>query len=261
MMIDRGKGPTLVLIPGVQGRWEWMTRTVDALATRVRVVSYSLCGEPGCGPEPDGAEGFDAFVRQLDEVVGAAGPSPAVLCGVSYGGWIALRYAARHPDRVAALVLASTPPPRIELGPRLERYMRRPRLWMPVFLARAAGRTLAEIRAALPSSREWVSFSAKHLVTVARAPQSPGRSTTRIRLAAEVDFARDARAVMCPTLILTGEPALDGVVPPDSTRQYLSLIPNARAATLEGTGHIGLITKADRFADLVGDFALRHCTS
>jgi pimeloyl-ACP methyl ester carboxylesterase len=260
-MIDRGKGPTLVLIPGVQGRWEWMTRTVDALSTRVRVVSYSLCGEPGGGPEPNGEEGFDAFVRQLDEVLGATGRAPAVLCGVSYGGWIALRYAARHPDRVAALVLASTPPPRIEFGPQLERYMRRPRLWMPVFLARAAGRTLAEIRAALPSSREWVPFSAKHLVTVARAPQSPVRSTTRIRLASEVDFASDARAVTCPTLILTGEPGLDEVVPPDWTRQYLSLIPNACAATLEGTGHIGLITKADRFADLVSEFAMRHCTS
>ena len=31
-MTDRGAGPPLVLVPGIQGRWEWMAPAVDALA-------------------------------------------------------------------------------------------------------------------------------------------------------------------------------------------------------------------------------------
>ena len=41
MVIDRGAGTPLVLIPGIQGRWEWMAPAVDALAARTRVLTGS----------------------------------------------------------------------------------------------------------------------------------------------------------------------------------------------------------------------------
>ena len=47
MMEIIGSGPPLVLVPGMQGRWEWMAATVTELAKRFTVVTYSLCGEPG----------------------------------------------------------------------------------------------------------------------------------------------------------------------------------------------------------------------
>ena len=37
-MIDVGNGPPLVLIPGMQGRWEWMQPTVNALAATLSAV-------------------------------------------------------------------------------------------------------------------------------------------------------------------------------------------------------------------------------
>jgi pimeloyl-ACP methyl ester carboxylesterase len=48
------------------------------------------------------------------------------------------------------------------------------------------------------------------------------------------------------------------VVPFDSTRDYLSLIPNAQHAVLEGTGHVGVVSKPREFARLVGDFVDAH---
>jgi 3-oxoadipate enol-lactonase len=56
------------------------------------------------------------------------------------------------------------------------------------------------------------------------------------------------------TLVVTGERHLDRVVPFDSTREYVDLIPGARHAVLAGTGHVGLVSKPDEFARLVGDF-------
>ena len=86
----------------MQGRWEWMTPTVEALARRFR-ATYSLCGEPGAPPlEPS----FTGDLARLDDVCRALGPEPVVLVGVSFGGRLAVHFAARHPDRVRALVLA-----------------------------------------------------------------------------------------------------------------------------------------------------------
>jgi pimeloyl-ACP methyl ester carboxylesterase len=59
--------------------------------------------------------------------------------------------------------------------------------------------------------------------------------------------------------VITGEEGLDRVVPVTVTRTYASLIAGARYEMLERTGHIGLLTRPDRFASLVGDFV--HASS
>src|SRR5688572_17130655 len=123
-MIDVGSGPPLVLIPGIQGRWEWMKPAVDALAKDWRVITCSLPGE---------VRNFDSFVAHIDGVLDSAGIQSAVLCGVSFGGFIALRYAARRPDRVRALILVSAPGPRWKPKPKLARYMNWPTLSSPLF--------------------------------------------------------------------------------------------------------------------------------
>ena len=107
-MFDRGSGPPLIVIPGVQGRWEWMRPALDALQSRCRTISYSLSGELGSDSRLDPELGFDNYVRQLDAVFERTGLARAALCGVSYGGFVGVRYAALRPDRVSALVLVSS---------------------------------------------------------------------------------------------------------------------------------------------------------
>jgi 3-oxoadipate enol-lactonase len=103
-MFDHGTGPALIVVPGVQGRWEWLTPGLRELQQRWRTVSYTLCGDIGSGARFDPALGFDNYIRQLDAVMLNAGIERAALCGVSYGGFIALRYAALRPDRVTSLI-------------------------------------------------------------------------------------------------------------------------------------------------------------
>jgi 3-oxoadipate enol-lactonase len=250
-----GSGPPVVLIPGVQGRWEWMRPAVDALAQRCRVITYSLAGDPlsDCAMEME--RGFDVFLDQLDRVLDDAGVERATLCGVSYGGLIALRYAARRPSRVSALVLVSTPAPGWEPQSWIERYARWPRLSAPLFIVRSPGRIWPEIRASRDTLLSSARVGATHLINVARAPFSASLMGARVRLLLNGDFTDDAARVCVPTLVVTGEPGLDRVVPVEVTRRYTTLIPDARAATIERTGHIGLITRSDRFAEIVCGFA------
>jgi pimeloyl-ACP methyl ester carboxylesterase len=64
----------------------------------------------------------------------------------------------------------------------------------------------------------------------------------------------DCARVSAPTLVVSGEPALDRIVPADGTSDYLRLIPGARGARIEDSGHLGYITKPDVFAGIVKSF-------
>src|SRR5262249_41227769 len=99
-IVERGSGHPLVLIPGLQGRWEFQRATVAALAAALRVITFSL-----------DAAALDGYAQQAVDAMSRAGVERATLCGISFGGLIALRCASRDPSRCDKLVLASTPPP------------------------------------------------------------------------------------------------------------------------------------------------------
>lgn len=255
-MIDRGTGPAVVLVPGIQGRWEWMRPTVDALAACCRVVSYSLCDEPSSGDACVPGKGFENFVLQLESVLDRAGLDRAVIVSVSFAGLIASEFAARHPDRVAGLVFASALPPTWVPNARERFYMRSPLLGSPAFVFTAPGRLLPEVCAARPSAGGVARFVVSHTWSVVTAPTSPARMGRRARWAVAHRFA-GLEHVKAPTLVLTGEDRLDRVVKPQLTREYLRLLPHAEAVTLPRTGHLGLVTQPDRFADIVAGFAAK----
>jgi 3-oxoadipate enol-lactonase len=257
-MFDRGTGPVVVVIPGLQGRWEWMEPALRKLASRCRVISYSLRGDLGSGCAPAGTLTFDDYVRQLDEVLDRTDVSRATICGVSFGGFIALRYAARRSDRVDGLILASAPAPGWHPSPQQERWLSRPWLSAPAFVATSPIRLWPEVRAARPDWTSRLGFFVRQGLRAAAAPMIPGLMARRIREAQRVDFAEDCARVDVPTLVVTGEENLDRVVPVCNTRTYATLIRNVRYETLTQTGHIGVLTQPDRFAELVSGFVHAH---
>jgi len=245
---------TLVVVPGIQGRFEWLSPTLDHLRRRLPTLSYSLCGDLRSGCRLDPALGFENYMVQLDGVLDRARLDRVALCGISYGGFIALRYAATRPHRVGALILTSSPSPGWKPNPRQGRYILRPWISTPLFLATAPGRLWPEIHAAFDDWPSRLRFCAEHMARVIAAPAIPTLMAQRIREEQALDFFPDCAKIAAPTLITSGEPHLDSVVPVSATREYLSLIPGAEYAVIERTGHLGLLTRPDRYASVVGDF-------
>jgi len=253
-MVDVGAGTPLVLIPGIQGRWEWMQPSVEALARDYRVITASLPGEPGVGMSFGAEADFDVFVRYLDDLLDGSGVASAIICGVSFGGLIALRYAATRSERVRGLILVSTPGPRWRMNPTQARYASWPTLASPLFVAGAVRRGWREMCALFPHGGARLSASASAAWRVARAPAVPRRMSRRARLAERQDFEADCSCVKAPTLVVTGERDLDLVVPCDETMSYLTLIPGSSFQLFERTGHLGTVLAPDRFAAIVSDF-------
>ncbi len=252
-IVDLGSGPPVVLVPGIQGRWEWMRPGVEALARHCRVVTFSLADEPTAEARFDESNGFRSYVDQIAEAMDQAGLTRATICGVSYGGLIAATFAARYPERTTALVLASAVPASWHPDARIRFYLRAPRLLSPLFclgslrmypeIAAAAGGTLAGLR--LAATHGWNALC--HMF-------SPSRMARRVSLLDNVALESELASVHVPTLVLTGESDLDRIVPVDMTRQYLNLWPHARLATIPRSGHLGIITRPADFARLVTSF-------
>jgi pimeloyl-ACP methyl ester carboxylesterase len=247
-IIDVGEGPPLVLVPGLPGRCEWMMPVIEALAERFRVLSLSLTAIP-----TDGF--FDRATAQLDGTIDRMGTSRALVVGLSFGGLLAAVYAGRRPARVSSLVLASAPSPRHRLDAQSAGFAERPIVSLPLFAWRGATHIAPELLAALPSWSQRLSFAARFGATALRHPGSPTRMAAWVLEWQRSDLAADVRHAPAPTLVVTGDPHLDRVVPVESSRDYLQLIPGARHVTMPGTGHLGSLMRPHEFSALVAAFA------
>lgn len=241
----------VVILPGIQGHWEWMRPAVEALRRTRDVRTFSLNREDGEG------DPFAQWVALIDEAIDDLGAGQAAIVGVSFGGLVAMHYAATRPERTGALVLVSAPSPRMRLAPAEAMLVTRPLMLLPgfpLFAARALQRLLPEVMTAIASWPDRLRFLATYGWQVTSRPMRPYQSARWVREWQQRDLAAECAQIQAPTHVITGEPALDQVVRTSSTQEYLSLIPGATAATFGRTGHIGLVTKPAAFAALVDEF-------
>ena len=242
-----------MLIPGLQGRWEWMRPALDALAKHYRVITFSLCDERSSPFPCDPEKAFENYVEQVDLALDRAQLDHAVIAGVSYGALIASEYAARRPERVSGLVLANALHKTWQPNPLQARFLRAPRLMSPLFVLTAPRRMRAEMVATFPHLAQRLRFTTTFGFSVIGALASPAKMARRIQWASRHQFA-DVRTIQAPALVVTGEPALDRVVPVDVSCRYLEELHSAEHIVLTRTGHNGLVTRPDAFADVLGRF-------
>jgi 3-oxoadipate enol-lactonase len=246
-IVDRGSGPPLVLIPGLQGRWEYMRPTVEALSSCFRVLTFSL-----------GAGDLDGYAEQVGAAMSAKRIDRATICGVSFGGIVAVRFAALHPSRCQALILASTPRSALRLRRRHQIYMRLPLILGPLFLAESPFRLRPEVLAAIPDRRDRRRFTLEGIRTVLSAPVSLRSMAARAQIITSTDLNADCARITAPTLVITGEAGLDYVVPVEGSSEYTRRIADARAIVLERTGHLGSITRPEAFCEAIRTFVEGH---
>jgi pimeloyl-ACP methyl ester carboxylesterase len=118
---ESGKGgPTVVLLPGAGGSassWGWIEPAV-ARDTRVCVFDRAGRGWSDSAPAPQDGRALAADLHALLER--GQVPGPYVLAGHSFGGLLALTYAAEYPRDVAGMVLLDSTHP--DMFTRLSTY-------------------------------------------------------------------------------------------------------------------------------------------
>jgi pimeloyl-ACP methyl ester carboxylesterase len=99
--------PPVVLFHGSGSNSIAWTRDVAAWSQRYCVYSVDLIGEPGLSAPARPPLASDRYARWLDDVWNHLGLTSASVVGLSLGGWLALDYAVRRPQRVRSLSLIS----------------------------------------------------------------------------------------------------------------------------------------------------------
>lgn len=104
-----GEGTPIVLLHGLTATRRYVVMGSKALERGGhRVVAYDARGHGRSGPAPDPAQyRYADLAEDLEAVMDAAGIERAVLAGASMGAHTLIRFALDHPDRAAALVIAT----------------------------------------------------------------------------------------------------------------------------------------------------------
>ncbi len=172
--------------------------------------------------------------------------SPAVVCGVSMGGYVAQHVAVRYPDRVAAVVLVDTKldgdtdeakAARADLAERVGRVGQSilADAMIPKLLA-----TSSEARA-LPGRDEAIELLRQSITS----QQVPTIQAALATLAGRPDMNDAMRRVMAPTLLVVG--AEDVITPPMCMTAAETVIPNARLLEVPLAGHLVPLERPEIF--------------
>jgi len=108
--------PAIVLLHGLRGYSGTWRKLAAELRGPMRLIAIDQRGRGASAWDPDRNYYTDAYLADLEQVVDGLGLDRFVLVGHSMGGTTAYVYAARHPDRVAGLVVEDIAPGSSSLG-------------------------------------------------------------------------------------------------------------------------------------------------
>jgi len=180
---------------------------------------------------------LNAWVRDLETVVGAAGLDKFALLGASQGGAVAIEYTVRHPDRVSHLILCGGysrganyrgRPDAVEVRRALETLVQVN--WgksNPTFFNLVTNLYIPEN--ASPEDQNW--FKELQMTSV-----SPAVLVKTMRACDEINVRASLPSISVPTLVFHSD--RDRIAPPEEGRILAAEIPNARFVPLPSGNHL-----------------------
>jgi DNA-binding winged helix-turn-helix (wHTH) protein/pimeloyl-ACP methyl ester carboxylesterase len=196
---------------------------------------------------------FECQLRDLEEIVDAAGLDRFALLGISQGASVAISYAARHPERVSKLVLH---------GGFVQGWMQRDaetertgRAWVELVRVGWAQATPAYRRMfaelfipdATEEQIEWFG-------ELQRRTTTPEVAALIMEASGHIDVVAEMALVKAQTLVL--HPRGDAIVPFDQGRMIAAGIAGAKFVALESRNHLLIENEPSwhRFVSAVGEF-------
>jgi len=193
--------------PGIDGAG--LRHVLAPLAEHAELVVPDLRGHGRSDLAGSETWSLDDWADDLAVVISALQLHRPVVVGVSFGGWVVLRYAAHHPEQLGSLVVAATTArlPTVEEGAE-----RMAGLGGPA--SAAAWRAVH----ADPNEENSPAFARHVLALMARLQPSPALRAVRAAQIktpqvnahftaqfSRLDLTGDARKVRCPVAVVVGE--------------------------------------------------------
>jgi pimeloyl-ACP methyl ester carboxylesterase len=184
--------PPVVLLTGAGDQTASWVLVRERLSESFRVIGYDRVGMGRTEDRP-GERSLGGYVEELSGVLAAVQiTGPVLLVGHSFGGLIALAYAAANPGRVAGLVLVDAAAPALARSPVV-----RTALAVNVAVARAL-RALSPlgVTRALFAAHAMPLYPERHLLRAAASPDEYRRWAAALCAGFAGNAAREIAAVL-----------------------------------------------------------------
>ena len=219
----------------VDGRWEEpsFARMLSRFSSFARLIVFDKRGTGASDPLPTDATTWEDWADDIRTVMDAAGSERAAIVGVGDSGPIAMLFAATHPERVSALVVANT-------SARATRAPDYP--W---------GRTPQEVEQFLEEEEATWGFGGmlekftpskvndpnyrRWWAKYQRMAASPGTSTSVARLIFQMDVRPFLQTIQAPTLVVQRRDLAMASV--EHGRYLGDHIPNAKYMEMPGSDY------------------------
>ncbi|TMJ04947.1 MAG: alpha/beta hydrolase [Alphaproteobacteria bacterium] len=246
-----GSGPLLVFAHGLGGNHLSWWQQVPHFRDRFTCTTFAHRGFAPSSAPPGGPDPAD-YAGDLAALIDHLGARDVRIVAQSMGGWSALDYALARPDRVRALVLASTAGA-IARTPALFAEPDRLPAWERNAAAAASTLQAANIHVAAGERMAREQPAAHFLYQEIDALSHVDKVKLRRKLYDAMVRPADAlRTLNIPTLWLTGEE--DIVYPPFLSDRLAELMPNARVVQIKQAGHSVYFERPAEFNRLLDEF-------
>ena len=249
---DHGEGVPVVLLHGFplsSAMWTGVRTAVEQVA---RLVTPDLRGFGG-SDKPASGYTMEALADDVVRLADRLGLARFVLGGHSMGGYVALRVAAAHPERLAGIILvdsraeADTVEGRARRDASIERIRRGEAVaYLDEFVPNLVGATTrARAPRLLAELRGIAAEVPDHVLIGCLSGMRDRPDSTPVLASLDV-----------PALVLAGEE--DAITPPESARAMAATLPRAELMLIPQAGHTPSVERPIPTAEAVMAFLRQH---
>ena len=244
-----GGGPALVLIHGISGSGEVWLPILDEVSRHFTPVTLDLRGH-GTSGKPTHGYRYDDYVGDLERTLDHLGIERPLVMGHSLGGLVTLWWAARNPNRAAAMVIEDSP---LRSG---EDFRDAFDGWIHL-----NSMTEADVRAYYASEHphwkdEVADRRARQMVTTAPSVFTELKADSMANHG--VDRIAEIEGITSPTLLIHGDPDFGGMVQPDDAASFEARLANASAVRIPEGSHGLHLDHTRDFLNAALPFLQRH---
>ena len=241
VVTGREDAPVVVLSHSMGADLRMWDGIVETLEEHLRVVRYDTRGH-GQSPSAPGPYSMDDLADDIVALLDRLGVEQAHLVGLSLGGMMGMRLAARDPGRIDRLVLLCTAA-FLEVGPAYTERAAQVR-------AQGTGSVAEGVvsRWFTPDYLEQNPDVREHHVAMCAATSPEGYAGSCEAIAA-MDLRPDLPQIKAPTLAIAG--ADDPATPPSCLREIAEGVPDGRLVVVPDAAHLAAAQQPEAVAAAV----------
>lgn len=227
--------------------WE---NQVEALKLSYRAITYDIRGQGNTNNGGD-VYSIELFVNDLIGLMDALEIEKTILCGLSMGGYIALKAVENNPNRFNALILSDTNCSG-DLPETITHRMRTIEIIEEGTVGKYADESLKKLFTAesFTANTALVESVREMIVNTSK----PSLCKTLRALAEREETCSKLNTIMVPVLILVGSD--DQITPPEAAQLMHEKIKDSTLHIIENAGHLSNLEKPGEFNNHLKKFLL-----